>query len=104
MKTRISLTLALCLLLTAGCATLEKDPYGSLRMSQEAFTGTVNILTELHKDGQIGDDEVEIITQAIHAGEQYLIEWEEAIKAGKDHAAIVAAFQTALDTLTTYTE
>jgi len=104
MKKHLPLTLLLCLLLMAGCQTLEQDKYGELRMSQEAFTGTVHTLIELHKAGQIAPDEVVIVSQLIHTGEKYLVEWEAALKSGSDEAHLVAAFHTALDTLITYTE
>jgi hypothetical protein len=90
MKKLLMLTLLMGLLV--GCDALKKDPYGELRMSQEVFIGAVNTLVDLRTAGQIGDDEWPVVKKMAHSGEQYLLDWAAAIRAGEDDAKAKAAW------------
>jgi len=98
MKTSMKLLLCLTLVAGVGCQ-VRNNPRAELLTAQNIFATTVNVLTELKAQGQLGDDEIEDIGAMIHLGEKYLLEWEQALKDGVKNADAVTAFSVIFDEL-----
>ncbi|HUS74307.1 MAG TPA: hypothetical protein VMY06_14700 [Sedimentisphaerales bacterium] len=97
-----SLVLLLCfLLLAAGCMWAE-NPKADLLASQKTFSATVDSLTALQISGKFSPEETGQLTILIHQGQQSLIEWEAAIKAGRDSPDVIELFQAVLTQLIDY--
>jgi len=94
--------LMLCALLVFGCETFKSDPKVELLAAQKTFIATVDSLTTLHRAGKISEEEVKQLTVLIHKGQDYLIEWELALKAGNTRPDAISLFQTVLDQLLEY--
>lgn len=98
MKRKAIWLLCLLMVTSAGCA-LRKDPNAELVASAKVFSATVNVLTELKAQGQLGSDEIEDIGAMIHLGEKYLLQWRAAIEAGEIDADAMTAFRMILGEL-----
>ena len=92
MKTSMKLLLCVTLIAGAGCQ-IRGNPRAELLTAQRTFALTVNVLTELKAQGQLGDDEIEDIGAMIHLGEKYLLKWEQAVLDEVPDADVVTAFQ-----------
>ena len=99
MKTSIKLLLCVILLAGVGCQ-IRGNPRAELLTAQRTFALTVNVLTELKSQGQLGDDEIEDIGAMIHLGEKYLLQWEQAVRANVADADAVTAFSMIFAELT----
>jgi len=96
-------TLLLCfLVLTSGCISTQPNPRADLAASQKIFTATVDSLTALIQAGKFTADEKEQIVLLAKLGEDYLIQWEIAIKAGRDSPDIIQSLQVVLNKLIEY--
>lgn len=94
--------LLLCfLLLAAGCMWAE-NPRADLLASQKTFSATVDTLTALQIAGKFSPEETEQLTILIHQGQRCLLEWETAIKAGRDSPDVIELFQGVLEQLIDY--
>lgn len=87
------------LLLAPGCNQFASNPNAELLASQKAFTATVDSLTALQKAGKFNPQETQQLTVLIHQGQDYLIKWRAALKAGQSKPDVIAAFQTVLQKL-----
>ena len=96
MKKTLLLLLLLSCILLSGCLGMRDDPRAELKLSADVFSVTVDILTELKAQGQLGDDEIKDVGASIHLGERYLRQWQAAVEADEPNAEIVAAFRVLL--------
>jgi len=94
--------LLLCAILIFGCETFKSDPKAELLASQKTFSATVDSLTILQVAGKFSTEETEQLTVLIHQGQDYLIEWEGALKAGSTRPDAISLFQAVLDQLLEY--
>ena len=78
---------------------MRSDPKAELVASAEIFASTVNVLTELKAQGQLGDDEIEDVGAMIHLAQKYLEQWRTAIDAGEKDADAMTAFKMILEEL-----
>ena len=100
--TVVPLLLLGSLLLLPGCGLFPSNPRAQLLASQKTFVATVDSLTALQQAGKFSQEETERLTVLIHAGQQYLNEWQTAVQAGQSHPDVIQSFQTVLDTLIEY--
>jgi len=100
--TNNSMVLLLCLLLLASGCIWAENPKADLLASQKTFSATVDTLTALQISGKFSPEETEQLTILIHQGQQCLLEWETAIKAGRDSPSVIGLFQTVLEKLIDY--
>jgi hypothetical protein len=98
-KRKTKVLLCLLIVTSAGCQLLRNDQKAELVASAEIFAATVNVLTELKAQGQLGDDEIEDIGAMIHLGEKYLLQWRAAVDAGEEDADAMTAFRMILSEL-----
>lgn len=99
MKQKAIWLLCLTMTLPLGCATLKSDPNAEIKASAQVFSATVNVLAELKRQGQLGNDELKDVSAMIHLGAKYLYQWREAIRDGQQAPQSVAAFQVILTEL-----
>lgn len=97
-----AMVLILCSLLIFGCETFQQDPRAELLAAQKTFSATVDSLTVLHRAGKINQEDTQMLTVLIHQGQDYLIAWEEALKAGNPKPDVIWEFQKILDKLIDY--
>jgi len=94
--------LILCSMLIFGGCMWAGNPKADLLASQKTFAATVDSLTALQIAGKFEPEETEHLTVLIHSGQDYLIAWEEALKAGNEQPDTIELFQSVLDQLLEY--
>lgn len=94
--------LLLCSILIAGGCMWPHNPKADLLASQKTFSATVDSLTTLNHAGKFTPEETDQLTVLIHEGQDYLIAWEDALKAGNEQPDAIALFQAVLDKLLEY--
>jgi len=62
---------------------LEKDPEAQLTASADLLKGVVKSLTDLHKMGQLGEDETQQADKLIKKARGFLKSWESALENGE---------------------
>lgn len=82
-----------------GCNPFAANPKAELLASQKTFSATVDSLTALQNAGKFTPDETQQLTVLIHQGQDYLHQWQAALKAGQPKPDIILAFQAILEKL-----
>jgi hypothetical protein len=98
MHRKTPLTIISLLLIISGCA-LQQSPRAELVAGYTAFNATVETLTELRNNDQLGVDEIEDLTALIHLGMRYLTEWEQAVLMGEKNPKAIAGFKFVMEQL-----
>lgn len=96
----IYLLLSLCV---TGCSpAFKSNPEAQLLSSQKSFAATVRILTDLQMAGEFEPEETEQISMLIHAGEDYLVEWQNALEQNESKPNVIYKFNEVMRKLFYY--
>ena len=78
MKRKMNLAIVVSAMIVACAGGFVNNSYKSLSVSKEAYTGSLSILGDLYKQGQVGED---VKKQAIELGRAYQFAHNEAVSA-----------------------